>query len=106
MDFLKRAKEVFDIEAKAVLGMKANLDGGFRDAVGIIRACRGRVVVTGMGKAGIIGQKLSATLASTGTPSPFFCIPPKPYTEISAGSPGRTWWLCYLTAARLTRSVS
>lgn len=71
MDILKRAKEVFDIEAKAVLGLKVNLGAGFRDAVKIIMDCRGRVVVTGMGKAGIIGQKFSATLASTGTPSLF-----------------------------------
>jgi len=71
MDLLKRAKQVFDIEAKAVLGMKDTLNGDFRRAVEIIRSCKGRVVVTGMGKAGIIGQKLSATLASTGTPSLF-----------------------------------
>ncbi len=71
MDVLKRARQVFDIEAKAVQELKNGLGADFRRAVEIIISCKGRVVVTGMGKAGIIGQKLSATLASTGTPSLF-----------------------------------
>jgi len=71
MDILKRARQVFDIEAKAVQELKNGLGADFRRAVKIIMSCKGRVVVTGMGKAGIIGQKLSATLASTGTPSLF-----------------------------------
>ncbi len=71
MDILKRARQVLDIEAKAVQELKSGLGADFRRAVKIIMSCKGRVVVTGMGKAGIIGQKLSATLASTGTPSLF-----------------------------------
>ncbi len=71
MRILKRAKEVLDIEAKAVSRLKKNINPSFKKAVQIIMNSKGRVVVTGMGKAGIIGQKLSATLSSTGTPSLF-----------------------------------
>lgn len=71
MRILKRAKEVLDIEAKAVSRLKKNINSSFKKAVQIIMNSKGRVVVTGMGKAGIIGQKLSATLSSTGTPSLF-----------------------------------
>lgn len=67
----KRAQQVFDIEAKAVLALKNRIGTQFKAALDLILACRGRVVVTGMGKTGIIGQKLSATMASTGTPSLF-----------------------------------
>ena len=71
MDIIKRAKEVLDIEAKAVLCLKGRISKEFIRAVEIILKCRGRVVVSGMGKTGIIGEKFSATLASTGTPSLF-----------------------------------
>jgi len=66
---LQRAKEVLRIEADAVRRLIPRLDRRFQQAVELILNCKGRVIVTGMGKAGIIGQKLSATLASTGTPS-------------------------------------
>ena len=66
---LRRAKEVFKIEAEAVSALAHKLDDNFVKAVEAIYNCKGRVVVTGMGKAGIIGQKISATLSSLGTPS-------------------------------------
>ncbi len=68
------AREVFDIEAAAVLGLKERLDDAFSAAVAHILAAEGRIIVCGMGKSGIIGKKISATLASTGTPS-FFMHP-------------------------------
>ena len=71
---LKQAKEVMRIEADAILALAERINGDFSKAVEMMRACEGRVVVTGMGKSGIIGRKLSATLASTGTPS-FFLHP-------------------------------
>lgn len=71
MSLLKRAKQVLDIEAKAILDLKKQINQNFRNAVHLILRSKGRIVVTGMGKAGIIGQKLSATLSSTGTPSLF-----------------------------------
>ncbi len=70
-DIIKRAKEVFEIEAEAVRLLKRRLGPGFIKAVEFMLKCQGRVVVSGMGKTGIIAQKLSATLASTGTPSLF-----------------------------------
>lgn len=63
------ARKVFEIESQAILGLSERLDASFDRAVEALFACSGRVVVTGMGKSGLIGQKISATLASTGTPS-------------------------------------
>lgn len=71
---LEQAKEVMRIEADAILALAERINGDFSKAVEMMRTCEGRVVVTGMGKSGIIGRKLSATLASTGTPS-FFLHP-------------------------------
>jgi len=65
----KRAKQVLKIEADSIRQLISRIDKDFEKAVELIYACKGMVVVTGMGKAGIIGQKISATLASTGTPS-------------------------------------
>ncbi|KAA3611590.1 MAG: KpsF/GutQ family sugar-phosphate isomerase [Planctomycetota bacterium] len=64
-----RGQEVLRLEAKAIETLSASLGDSFLEACEWILACQGRVVVTGMGKAGLIGQKISATLASTGTPS-------------------------------------
>ncbi len=66
---IKRAKEVLRIEAEAVRSLIKRVDKNFEKAVGLILACKGKVVVTGMGKPGFIGEKISATLSSTGTPS-------------------------------------
>src|SRR3989338_3666366 len=67
----KRAKEVLDIEAKAVWDLKSRVGKGFEQALNLMLKTKGRIVVSGMGKTGIIAQKFSATLASTGTPSLF-----------------------------------
>ncbi|HEX9780110.1 MAG TPA: KpsF/GutQ family sugar-phosphate isomerase [bacterium] len=66
---LSRARAVLRNEAEALRRLVPKLDRRFVKAVELLLECKGRVVVTGMGKAGIIAQKLSATLASTGTPS-------------------------------------
>ncbi len=71
MNVLKRAKEVLEIEAQAIRGLRPRVGKSFKGALNIIMKTRGRVVVSGMGKTGIIAQKFSATLASTGTPSLF-----------------------------------
>ncbi len=68
-DRLRRAAEVIQLEARAIEGLAERLDARFNEAVDCILACRGMIVVTGMGKAGLVGAKLSATFASTGTPS-------------------------------------
>jgi arabinose-5-phosphate isomerase len=63
------ARKVLEIESDAIRELIARLDASFDRAVEVLIACTGRVVVTGMGKSGIIAQKISATLASIGTPS-------------------------------------
>jgi arabinose-5-phosphate isomerase len=68
---LRLAHETFEIEAAAVLGLKARTDIAFARAVQMMLEVRGRVVVMGMGKSGHIGRKVAATLASTGTPAMF-----------------------------------
>jgi arabinose-5-phosphate isomerase len=68
---VRLAHETLDIEAAALLGLKARLDDSFAHAVAMMLAVRGRVVVMGMGKSGHIGRKICATLASTGTPAMF-----------------------------------
>ncbi|RMD55603.1 MAG: KpsF/GutQ family sugar-phosphate isomerase, partial [Nitrospirae bacterium] len=68
---IKEAKEALRIEAEAVYALIDRIDERFVRAVEIIASCRGRVVVTGMGKSGLIGKKIAATLASIGTPSIF-----------------------------------
>jgi len=71
---LHLARQVLDIEADAVRNLSLRLDERFADAVGLMLACRGRVVVSGMGMSGHVGSKIAATLASTGTPA-FFVHP-------------------------------
>jgi arabinose-5-phosphate isomerase len=71
---LETARRVLRIEAEAIQEVLARLDDSFVRAVALLLACKGRVVVTGMGKSGLIGRKISGTLSSTGTPS-FFLHP-------------------------------
>lgn len=65
------AKRVFEIEAKAILDLIPRLDENFSRAVEILLACRGRIVVSGMGKSGLIGRKIASTLCSIGAPALF-----------------------------------
>lgn len=65
------AKEVLTIEANAILRLKENIGEDFDRAIDYLFNCKGRVIVTGMGKSGLIGRKIAATLSSTGTPSYF-----------------------------------
>lgn len=71
IDPLLRAREVLHIEAEAVARLKDRVSDSFAGAVSMILECRGHLIVTGMGKAGKIAEKISATFASTGTPSLF-----------------------------------
>jgi arabinose-5-phosphate isomerase len=70
----QQAKDVLDIESEAILNLKESINGQFVEIVKEILNCSGRVIMTGMGKSGLIAKKLAATLASTGTPS-FFLHP-------------------------------
>src|SRR5271154_6815423 len=71
---LDTARRVLKIEAQAIQDVFARLDTSFEKAVDLLFACKGRVVVTGMGKSGLVARKISATFSSTGTPS-FFLHP-------------------------------
>lgn len=71
MNIEKLACEVFDIEANAILRLKNSLGVSFDRAIDLLYNCKGRVIVTGMGKSGLIGKKIAATLSSTGTPAYF-----------------------------------
>ncbi len=66
---LKHAQDVLRMEAEAVLELIPRVDANFAAAISLILDCNGRTVITGMGKSGIIGRKMAATFASTGTPS-------------------------------------
>jgi arabinose-5-phosphate isomerase len=78
------ARKVLEIEANAILGLVPRVDESYDRAVEVLHGCTGRVVVSGMGKSGLIGQKISATLSSTGTPS--LCLHP---AEATHGDLGR-----------------
>src|SRR5690606_85455 len=71
---LSLARKVLQTEAAAILALEDRLDDRFGRAVALVRDCRGRVILTGMGKSGIICRKIAATFASTGTPA-FFLHP-------------------------------
>jgi arabinose-5-phosphate isomerase len=73
-DLRRLAERVLRIEAEAILGIIPKLDERFDRAVEVLHACTGRVIVTGMGKSGLVGRKIAATLASIGTPA-FFLHP-------------------------------
>ncbi|MBO5553005.1 MAG: KpsF/GutQ family sugar-phosphate isomerase [Paludibacteraceae bacterium] len=73
-EIIKQAQACLDAEANAIKEMKERIGSAFAEAVKAISACRGKVVVTGVGKSGHIGSKIAATLASTGTPA-FFLNP-------------------------------
>lgn len=82
-ELIRTGREVIEIEATAVAALGARLDASFAAACGMLLACRGRVIATGMGKSGHVARKLAATLASTGSPS-FYVHP----AEASHGDMG------------------
>jgi len=74
MNYKQIAQETLQIEAQTLLNSAQNIDDVFDKAVEVILACKGKLIVTGVGKSGLIGAKMAATFASTGTPS-FFLHP-------------------------------
>ena len=74
MNYKSIAQETLDTEAKTLLFAKEQIGDEFDEAVELVLACKGKLIVTGVGKSGLIGAKIAATLASTGTPS-FFLHP-------------------------------
>jgi len=78
MDILAIAKEVFEIEANAIRALSKQLNSDFTEAAAAIQHSQGKLIISGMGKSGLIGKKIAATFASTGTPS-FFIHPAEAY---------------------------
>lgn len=74
MTVLAEARRVIQVEAEALSAMADRIDASFEKAVDLILASQGRVIVSGMGKSGLVGQKIASTMASTGTPA-FFLHP-------------------------------
>jgi arabinose-5-phosphate isomerase len=77
-DYISSAKRVFALESNAIAALASGLDDDYAEAIARILETRGRVIVCGMGKSGIIGKKIAATFASTGTPA-FFMHPGEAY---------------------------
>ncbi len=71
MDVIDQAKETLQIEAQAICSLIDRIDESFVRAIEMLYGCKGRIIVTGMGKSGIIGKKIASTLASTGSPALF-----------------------------------
>lgn len=71
---LETARKALDVEIEGLQAVRDQLDGGFLAALDALGSCSGRVVITGVGKSGLVGRKIAATLSSTGTPS-FFLHP-------------------------------
>lgn len=78
MKVLNIAKEVFEIESKEIANLSHFLTEDFEKAINAILSSKGKLIISGMGKSGLIGKKIAATLASTGTPS-FFLHPGEAY---------------------------
>ena len=85
---LQLAHETFDIEARALLGLKTRQGDSFARAVETMLGCSGRVVVMGMGKSGHVGRKIAATLASTGTPAMFVHPAEASHGDLGMVTPG------------------
>ncbi len=71
LEWLARARETLRVEARAIAALETRIGPSFVEAVDHLYACRGRAIVTGMGKSGLVGRKIAATLTSTGTPAVF-----------------------------------
>ncbi len=71
MDVIKEAKQVFQLEGKAVAEIAKKIDFNFEKAVDLLFNCRGRIIITGIGKSGLVGRKISSTFSSIGSPTIF-----------------------------------
>jgi arabinose-5-phosphate isomerase len=71
MDVIKEAKQVFQLEGKSVAEIAKKIDQNFAEAIELLYNCRGRIIITGIGKSGLVGRKISSTFSSTGSPTIF-----------------------------------
>jgi len=87
-ELIDQAKKILQIEANAVNALVDRIDEKFVDAIDIIYLCTGKIIVTGMGKSGLIGKKIAATFASTGTPAFFLNPADGSHGDIGMGTKG------------------
>ena len=99
---LAYARDVLAVEARALDGLIGRVGRDFADAARMLYGCRGSVVTSGIGKAGIIAGKISATLASTGTPSLFLHAAEAVHGDLASNR--KTSFLSFHTAARRPKS--
>lgn len=104
LDVLRCAQQMIRHEATALTELAGRLDDSFVDAVRALESCEGSVLVTGMGKAGLIGQKISATFCSTGTPSHF--LHPADAIHGDLGRVTKTDWILALSMSGETEEVT
>ena len=71
IEILNKAKEVLDIEAQSILDLKSSIGDEFLKALNLILECQGKLIISGIGKSGIIARKMASTMSSTGTPAVF-----------------------------------
>src|SRR5574341_1229730 len=106
---IERARRVLKIEAEAILSLRDRIGEGFSQAVDMILICKGKIVITGIGKSGLICQKIASTFASTGTPAYFLHpaegghgdlgIMEKKDILIAVSNSGETWEILALLPA-------
>jgi arabinose-5-phosphate isomerase len=84
----QRARRVLDVELAGLTAVRSRLDASFDRAIDLLLACRGKVVVTGVGKSGLVGRKIAATFASTGTPALFLHASEGSHGDLGVLAPG------------------
>jgi len=85
VDVIEEAKRVLRVEARSILDLVERVDESFLKAVEILYHCKGRIVLMGMGKSGLVGRKIASTFASTGL---------HPFLSSRRGSEWRFWHAC------------
>ena len=88
---LREAREIIVHEGQALLALARRLDTRFCEAVELLSSCRGNTLVTGVGKAGLIGRKITATLSSTGTRAHFVHPTEALHGDLGCVGPGDVW---------------
>ena len=99
VDILELVRRAVSIEAKAVGALVKQVDQSYANAIALMRQCQGKVVVSGIGKSGLVGRKMAASLASTGTPA-FFVPRLKQFMVTPGWLSGTMWSSCSPTVAK------
>ena len=101
MDIVDRGRRVFRMEREALEQIERGLGAPFEAAIELLAACKGRVIVAGVGKSGLIGRKIAATLTSTGTPAMFLHPVESVHGDLGIVGPSDNVFVPILHAAEL-----